>query len=430
MTSRRSLVGSIAGLFTRKLEISIGELDSLMDMVAFGAPSASGNYISEQSAMQLPAVWACVDLISRVGGVLPGNVFRRLDPSQGRDRIRAPRHYLSPLVHDMVNPTMPSSEWTRLTLSHLLTWGNSYSWIEWTDSNLPKHLWIIPPNKCRATRKAITEPIEYAVMDGNGNWVPFPAMDILHIRGLGFDGVRGYSPIGMLRNAFGLNEASQQSAANMHKSGITSRLALTVPGVLDKAQQDALAESFAAAYGGLQNQYKALILQNGMTAVPISIHPQDAQFLEQWKYSDSKIYQIYGVPPHLVGDTEKATSWGTGVEQQTIGFVNFTMVPWMDLIETWLAVKLLPDGQRTHFVEYDFKGLLRGDTTARAAWHRAMIDLGVSSPNDVRKYENDEPYEGGDVYRRPMNMTFVDSSGNVVLKTEKAGAGEREEVTA
>jgi HK97 family phage portal protein len=194
---------------------------------------------------------------------------------------------------------------------------------------------------------------------------------------------------------------------------------LEYPQALDAKQMETIKDSFNKAYAGLQNAHKALILQNGMTAKPFSMNPHDAEFLAQMKYSDAKIYQMFGVPAHMVGDTERATSWGTGIEQQTIGFVTYTLLPIMNLLETTLERKLLPDGGQW-FIEYEMKGLLRGDTAARSQWHRTMIESGVSSPNDVRRYENEDPIEGGDVYRRPMNMQFVNSKGEVVLKTEPA----------
>ena len=406
----------------RELEISVGTLDKLMDFAAFGAPSASGSIVSEQGSLGLPAVWACVDLISKAGAVLPGHVYRRLDGVTGRERERADRHYLYPLIHDMANPTLPASEWRRIALTHLLTWGNHYSAIGWKGQYQPASLWPIPPNRVKVSRKSYTGAIEYSILGDSNQWVPIMAEDMLHIRGMGYDGTVGYSPIGKLRNTFGLNAASEESASAMHRNGITSRLAIEAPMEMTTEQRTELSESLAAVYAGLRNQYKALVLPMGLKAVPISINPHDAQFLEQWKYSDSKIYQIYGVPPHMVGDTEKSTSWGTGIEQQTIGFTTFTLMPWMDLIETWLAVKLLPDEQRRYyFVEYDMKGLMRGDSAARSAWYDRMIKNGVYSPNDVLIRENEAPYPGGDVYQRPLNTAFVDREGKTIMLTDAGG---------
>lgn len=410
-------------LIRRGINLSLSDLDHFMDLAAFGAPTSSGATISKHNALGLPAVWACVGLISDSGAMLPGKVFHRINDGS-RDREPQPNHPLYPLVHDQVNPFMPASEWRRLTLAHLLTWGNSYSWIEWDQRPIPRHLWIIPPDQVRVVRESMTAPIRYFVRDKNaGEEIEFRTEDMLHIRGLGFDGTMGYSPVGMLREAFGLVKADQESAGALHSSGMTSRLVLEYPEAMDEGQAEEFRKSWDAAYGGTSGKFKAIVLQNGMKATPISINPQDAQFLERSQYDDAKIYQIYRVPPHMVGDTTKATSWGTGIEQQTIGFCTFTLMPWMDLIETWLAMKLLSSKQqRSHFIEYDLKGLLRGDTRARSAFYKVMIDIGAYSPNRVLKAENEPPYDGGDVYRRPLNTAFVDSNGQPVSVTGNAEA--------
>jgi HK97 family phage portal protein len=416
-----NLVKAVDRLLKTRWAFGLADLDRLMDMAIAGPPTYAGIPVSEKSALRLPAAWACVDLISKAGAILPGQVYRKLRGKGLRDRELATSHYLYPLVHDRVNPWLPANEWRRVVIGHLLGWGNHYSWIEWTAANVPKALWVLPPEKVQVKRKSVTDPIQYFIFnDATGQWEEFPASDILHIRGLGYDGTVGYSPVSMMRQTFGLAAAHEQSSALLHKNGITQRLILSTPGTLSPDQTKELKKSFAEANEGIQNAHKAIVLQAGLTATPFSINPRDAQFLEGAKYTDSKIYQIYGVPPHMVGDTEKSTSWGTGIEQQTIGFVTFTLLPLMDVIETWLAMKLLPD-KTDYFVEYEMKGLLRGDTAARAAWYRTMIELSVYSPNRVLAAENEEPYEGGNVYRRPLNTAFVDETGATVAYTAPGG---------
>jgi HK97 family phage portal protein len=408
------LIRSFASLFSKRgLEISIADLDRMMDTSLMGSPSSVGTNVSAGTVLSIPAAYSCISLISRVGGLMPGHVYRRISGSGLKDRERADGHYLYPLIHDRANPTLLASEWRKIALLHLNTYGNHYSWIEWKDNRRAKALWPLPPNKVKAKRDSATSEIRYWVQTKWGEWVEFPAEDIIHIRGLG-DGTTGFSPVELFRNTFGLAQANQDSSANLHKSGMTSRLLIKLPGSATEAQQKEARESFSALYEGTGNQFKAIVLQNGMEATPISINPDDAQFLGQMGYTDEKIYQVYGVVPHMVGDTSKATSWGTGIEQLTIGFVTFTMLPWMDLIEETLAMKLLPD-DRSHFIEYDFRVLLRGDSKARSDFYRTMIELGVYNPNRVLAAENEEPYEGGNVYRRPLNTAFVDETGKPVM---------------
>lgn len=387
-------------------------------------PTESGVEIGPSTSLSLPAVWACVDLISKAASVLPGHVYRRLS-SGVRDREIVPRHYLYPIVHRMANPTLPAIEWRKIVLAHLLGWGNSYTWIEWNDRNLPRALWPVTPERVQIRKDSDTGPLRYFIRDKEGQYIEFPAADILHIRGLGYDGIQGHSPVAMLRETMGLAKASQNSSAAMYRRGVTSKLAIEVPGNVNEVQMNTLSKNFEAANAGSKNAGRAIILQGGMVAKPISINPVDAQFLEQAKYQDAKIYQIYGIPPHMVGDTEKSTSWGTGIEQQTIGFITFTLLPWLKMIQTWMESKLLP-ASGEYFIEYDVKGLLQGDSKARSEWYRAMVEMGIYSPNMVLNHENETPYEGGDVFRRPMNTWFVNSDGNVVLSTESATGGSPE----
>jgi HK97 family phage portal protein len=401
-----------------KRAFGIADLDRLMDLAITGPPTDSGYPVTEISSMRLPAVWSCVNLIGKAGSVLPGNVFRKIEGGLKPHEI-AVNHYLQPIIHDRVNPWLSSMEWVLLATVQYLLWGNHYSWVEWAGNDRVRGLYPIDPARVRVERgSALNSGVRYWIRGADGQETEFPEWSIFHWKGTSIDGVTGLSPIGMMREAVGLVGANQKSAASFHKNGFTNRLVLEYPQALDPTQMDALKKSFNEAYSGLQNAHKAIILQNGMTAKPISINPNDAQFLEQAKFSNAEVYKIFGVPPHMVGDTEKATSWGTGIEQQTIGFVTYTLMPIIKSLETALEQQLLPDSNTDVFIEYEFKGLMRGDTAARSAWHRTMIESGVYSPNDVLAYENEDPYIGGDVYRRPMNMQFVDKSGNVVLKTE------------
>ena len=407
----------------RYTEQSIDNLDRWIEIGLGGAYTQAGGYVNQKSAFHIPAAYACIDLMGRAASVLPGFVYERLDDGV-RDRQKVTKHYLHSILHRRANPLLPASQWRRRVVTDILGWGNHYSWIEWNDRPIPRALWPLSPDRVKVERVSETSSeIKYLVHDmRTGEWVRFPAEDMLHISEIG-DGVEGWSPVKLMCETFGLAMAQQNSAASMHRNGITSRLVLEYAGTATPEQIKDLRDSFQAANAGDQNQHKAIVLQAGFTAKPISINPKDAQFLEQAQYTDSKIYQIYGTPPHMVGDTEKATSWGTGIEQQTIGYIVYRLLPMMNAIESAIELKMLPDTAR-HFVEYEFKGLLRGDTTARSAWHRAMVEMGVSSPNDVRRTENEEPYEGGDVYRRPLNTAFVDKQGKVVMLTEPGGQGE------
>lgn len=420
------LIRSFARMFSMRSDYSgLEGFERWMDAMYDGVPTTTGISVNERNALRLPAVWSCVNLKANAAAMMPGKLYRRVD--SGRDREPVRNHYLYPIIHDQVNPYMPANDWRRLVAAHRDTWGNHYSWIEWGRSNRPVALWPLPPESVRVKRKSTMAAREYYVRNADGSEIQIPDSDMLHIPGLGFDGTLGYSPVAMLRETLGLGLAQQQSSAALHQNGFTSRLVLEYPGVMNQEQMKTFKESFQESNATLKNAHKAIILQNGMVAKPFSINPVDAQFLESMKYNDAKIYQIFGVPPHMVGDTEKSTSFGAGIEQQTIGFATYTMAPIMDSIETWIGLKLLPD-QTDYFVEYEMKGLMRADTAARAAWYKTMIEIGAYSPNTVLANENEPPYDGGDVYRRPLNTAFVDKSGNVISFMRAGATADEEEI--
>lgn len=379
--------------------------DQMIELVHWGGQTGG---VSEGNLTQLPAAWACVDLIGRTFSTLPGHVLIRKGDNNEIERS----HYLHSIIHDFANPSLPAAEWRRICVAHLLTWGNHYSWIHWGENNRPLGLYPIPPDRVSVERKNLASPdITYKIYND-----VVPTDDILHIRGFGYDGTVGYSPVSMLRMTFENAIAAGATVSKMHKTGLTQRIVLEYPGQLDAPQADDLKKGLREAYAGLQSKdaFGAILLQKGITAKPISINPHDAQFLEGQQYSDAKIYQIFGVPPHMVGDTSKATSFGTGIESMNTGFVQYTMLPLVNMVETWLGRKLLPTGNTLRSVEYDFKGLLRGDMAARSAFYDSMTKNGAMTPNMINRLENMPTYPGGDVYQRPLNMAFVDKQGNVV----------------
>jgi HK97 family phage portal protein len=243
----------IAGLRQiTKRAFSIADLDRMMDLVAFGSPTESGYPVTQASAMQLPAVWACVDLIAKACSVLPGNVFRRVEGGLKPHEL-AVGHYLQPLIHDRMNPGMSSMEWMGIAITHYLQWGNHYSWVEWAGNDRVKAVYPIPPEIVRVEKKGgfDAEP-RYFVRAADGKEREFPAWSIFHFKNRSIDGVTGLSPISQMREAIGLVGANQKSAASFHKNGFTDRLVLEHPQAIDQQQMETLKKSFNDAYAGLQ----------------------------------------------------------------------------------------------------------------------------------------------------------------------------------
>ena len=236
----------------------------------------------------------------------------------------------------------------------------------------------------------------------DGSQESFSRDEVIHVPGLGFDGLKGFSRIAAARNALGLAQATEEFGSALFQNGVKASGVLEHPGKLSKEAHQRLATSVNQEHGGRGNWLKLLILEEGMKWNQQSIPPEDAQFLETRKFQISEIARIFGVPPHLLGDLERATF--SNIEQQSLEFLIYHLLPTLKKIEQELNRKLFrPTERGTYFVEFLFDGLLRGDIESRYTAYATAVNNGWMNPNEVRERENMNPYLGGDEYRRPMN---------------------------
>jgi HK97 family phage portal protein len=380
---------------------------TLVDML-IGPTGDSGVTVTQKTALGMPAVYRAIALLSGTVGSLPLHTYRDRG-ADVRERMRpAPKIITTP------HPDLTQFEWMELSLAHALSWGNTYYRKLRDGQGIVRELWPLEPCRVKAGRAADGHKI-YAV-DERGmfghplnsvpaeqaieEWQPYTDDGILHVPGMGYDGVVGLSPIGVARQAIGLGLAAEKFGAKLFGSGSMPTGILTTEQRLDTPQADALKARWKQQHGGLDKAHDIAVLGQGTTFQPISVPPEDAQFIESRRFQISEIARMYGVPPHMLMDTEKSTSWGTGIEQQGIGFVVYTLRPWLARFEQRLS-RLLPAPQ---FVEFAVEGLLRGDSAQRAAFYTAMWNIGVYSTNDIRRLENERPVDGGDVRYRPLNM--------------------------
>lgn len=401
-----NIVRAFNQAFSKRM--SVADLDRVMDMMVGGGPQTwSGNRVDENSSLANPTVWACVRVISEAFASMPAHVFRRTADG-GKELAR--NHYLYPLVHDQVNEELPAFNYRELAMAHLLTWGNHYSLIEWDNAQRVKALYPLPPDRIKVERETVTSRKTFKYRQNNGKWEPIAAEYMFHVAGLGYDGIAGYSPVGVQRQALGASNAVAEFGARLFGNGVRSSGFLKIAGSLTKEAGDRLASSFAEKYAGLANAHKAILLEGGLEFVPNSINPDDAQFLETKKFSRSEIAGMFRVPPHMVGDLEKATF--SNIEQQALEFVTFTLVPWMARWEAAMEAQLMtPQARSTLFVELDANGLMRGDAKSRGEFYQLGINAGWLKPNEARQKENLNTEPAGDVYMRPMNTTFVTPDG-------------------
>lgn len=377
--------------------------------------STAGKNVSETSAMQMTAVYACVRILSEAVAGLPLHLYRYGNKGTKEKAIDHPLYHL---LHDEPNPEMTSFIFRETLMTHLLLWGNAYAQIIRNGKGEILALYPLMPNRMKVDRDKAGEIVyEYTRSSGDagtssGSVVLLKAKDVLHIPGLGFDGLVGYSPIAMARNAIGLAMATEEYGAKFFANGATPGGVLEHPGVLKDPAR--VRESWNSVYQGSGNSHRIAVLEEGMKYTPIGIAPNEAQFLETRKFQINEIARIFRVPPHMVGDLEKSSF--SNIEQQSLEFVKYTLDPWVIRWEQSIHRALLAkDEKDTMFVKFNVDGLLRGDYASRMNGYAVGIQNGFMSPNDVRELENMDriPEElGGDRYLCNGNMTPLESAGN------------------
>ena len=407
--------------------------------------STSGKPVTERSAMQMTAVYSCVRILSEAIAGLPLHLYRYND-SGGKEK--AVDHPLYLLLHDEPNPEMSSFVFRETLMTHLLLWGNAYAQIIRNGKGEVIALYPLMPNKMSVDRDEHGK-LYYSYQRSqeeaptmNGSTVTLRPEDVLHIPGLGFDGLVGYSPIAMAKNAIGLAIATEEYGAKFFANGAAPGGVLEHPGTIKDPQR--VREAWQSQFGGSGNANKIAVLEEGMKYTPISISPEQAQFLETRKFQINEIARIFRVPPHMVGDLEKSSF--SNIEQQSLEFVKYTLDPWVVRWEQAISRTLLtPEEKKRYFAKFNVDGLLRGDYQSRMNGYAIGRQNGWMSANDIRELENLDripPEEGGDLYLINGNMlplknagayAHIDDDGKEedpdneeVLEVEESGGGSSE----
>lgn len=363
--------------------------------------TASGLAISPEAALRSTAVFACVRVISETLASLPLILYRRLAP-RGKDR--AVDHPLYPLLHDRPNPEMTSFTFRETLTSHITLWGNGIAEMQLDGAGRVVALWPLAPNVTRLERDKTGQLWYVTFVPGTGQ-VGIPSYRIFHVRGLGLTGLWGLSPIGLARQAIGLALATEEYGARFFGNGAQPGVVLKHPGQLKDEAYNRLVKSWDASHTGLSNAHRTAILEEGMGIEKIGIPNDDAQFLETRKFQVRDIARLFRIAPHLVGDLEQATF--SNIEQQSLEFVTYTMLPWFARWEQEISRSLLLESERAdYFAEFLVDGLLRGDLLSRYQAYAIGRQWGWLSADDVREKENENPLPGGvgTTYLSPLNM--------------------------
>lgn len=380
----------------------------------FVGGTTSGKTVTERSAMQMTAVYSCVRILAEAVAGLPLHVYRHND--QGGTE-KAIDHPLYLLLHDEPNPEMSSFVFRETLMTHLLLWGNAYAQIIRNGKGEVIALYPLMPNKMSVDRDANGQ-LYYTYTRSTdeaptmqGMTVTLKPSDVLHIPGLGFDGLVGYSPIAMAKNAIGMAIACEEYGAKFFANGAAPGGVLEHPGTIKDPQR--VRDSWQSTFGGSGNANKIAVLEEGMKYTPIAISPEQAQFLETRKFQINEIARIFRVPPHMVGDLEKSSF--SNIEQQSLEFVKYTLDPWVVRWEQSIMRSLLSDSEKKeYFVKFNLEGLLRGDYVSRMNGYAIGRQNGWMSANDIRELENLDRIpaeEGGDLYLINGNMLPLKDAG-------------------
>ena len=318
----------------------------------FGS-SAAGKSVTASTAIQMSTVYACVRVIAETIASLPLHVYQ----NQGEGSVKALEHPLYPILHDEPNSEMTSFVWRETMIAHLLLWGNAYCQIIRSGRSQILGLYPLLPDRMEVDRDS-AGALTYTYSANSGQTVKLRPEDVLHIPGLGFDGIMGYSPIALEKNAIGLGLAAEEYGSKFFSNGARPSGILTHPNTVKDPKK--LRDSWNAAYGGSNNSGRVAVLEENMSYTPISMPNSEAQFLETRKFQVSEICRIYRVPPHMVGDLEHATF--SNIEHQSISFAVHTIRPWVVRLEQAMNRALFSDKEKGIFyVRFNMDGLMRGD---------------------------------------------------------------------
>jgi len=396
---------SLFGLFEKRASVENPAVPltstSLLDVLG-GTSTESGVHVTETTSLHMPSVWRSVALIAGVSAALPLHTYT----DGTRDRTT------NALLKDPHPELTPLELWRVVGVARVL-WGNGYVQKVRNGGGEIVQLWPITPGRVKVGRVRPTPDLPsgklFEVTDDWGAQRVMTSRDILHLPGLGYDGLTGVSPVRAAAGGIGLAQAAERSAGALFGRGNLLGGVLQTEQRLNQEQAEALRSRWDAAASGLANAQRTAVLDSGASFKPIVMPYVDAQFLESRQFQVTEIARMFGVPPFLLMATEKSTSWGTGLEQQAQGWVTFDLGPqWLQPAEQRITKELLPPGESA---KYALQGLLRGDSSARATFYRAMRDIGAFSANDIRALEDLPPIAGpeGDTYLQPTYMAPLGS---------------------
>ena len=376
----------------------------------------SGVYVSPTTALQCSAVFACIGLLAESIAQLPLKLYRLVDGKRREDKT----HWVYELLARRPCSWLTSFNWRELAMMSLCLRGDFYAYKVRDNSGRVRELLPLLPGSI-AVRQLDNWELQYMVSFSNGTSKTVPQSEIFHVMYRSIDGVRGLSPIACERQAIGLALAAQEHGASTFTNGAKPGGVLSLPGTLTQEALDRLKNDWQSAYSG-ENAGTTAILEQGIEFKPLSMSNADAQYLETRRFQVEEIARIFGVPLFMIQSTEKTTSWGSGIEQMSMGYVRYTLLAWIRRWEDAIWRDLLSERDPDVQMRFNVEGLQRGAMSARFDAYQKGINMGVYSPNEIRELEDMNSREGGDIYLTPMNMAIQQRGGEVIDNPKETDA--------
>jgi HK97 family phage portal protein len=376
-------------------------VDDIAREVARARMGASGAVVTADTSMRVASVYGCVRVISETVASLPLHIYRRT--ANGKER--ADTHPLYRLLHDTPNAWQTAMEFREMMQAHLLLRGNAFAYINWIGPSRASELLPLHPDRVTVKQRPDMSLV-YEIRSADGVR-ELPAEDVLHLRGLSSDGISGRSVLEDARESIGVALSTQEYASRFYANDATPSLAVTLQGKLGPDARKRFVETWNETFAGSRNARRTVVLEEGAKVEPIAMTFDDAQFLETRKFQRSEIAGIFRVPPHLIGDLDRAT-FGN-IEHQSIEFVTHCIRPWLVRWEQALS-RALFTAPGTYYPEHSVEGLLRGDIKSRYDAYAIGRLNGWLSANDIRSLENMNRIDDGDLYLQPLNMAPAGSA--------------------
>lgn len=397
-----NIIEKVKGYFTRSIDNS-----RFWTFIGAGGEGVGSN---EVNAMSTTPVFACVRVLAETVAGLPLHIYKK--GSDGKKIIV--ENDLSKLLNFSPNGEIPAFNFKEAMMAYLCLRGNAYAEIQRNRSGRPVALWIISPDRVTPMRHPKTDELIYKVILPNKEQTYLPKENMLHIAGLGFDGLKGISVIQYFFKTIEISQHQQAFAGRFFKNGTHLGGVVHHEGKLTDKAYERLREDLTKKYEGIGNSHRAMILEEGMKWEQLGIAPGDAQLIEQRNFQANDIARIFRVPPHMIGQLERATF--SNIEHQSIEFIMHTILPWTLRWENAINFKLLFGSK---YVKFNLNGLLRGDTISRFRAYAIGRQWGWLSANDIRELEDMNPIENGDIYLTPLNMVDVNEAEEPVTEDDE-----------